>query len=76
VQTTTHQGVGMVKALNRDVPSIEIDHEEIKGLMPGMQMEFHVKERSLLDGLAVGDRIESTVEQEIGGLKVTAIRRI
>jgi Cu/Ag efflux protein CusF len=76
VQTTSHQGVGVVKALDPKLPSIEIDHEEIKGLMPAMQMDFHVKDKSLLNDLAVGDHIEFTVENGVGGLMITAIRKI
>src|SRR6266550_6714363 len=48
VQTTTYQGVGVVKSVNPKFPSIEIDHQEIKGLMAGMTMEFYVQDKSLL----------------------------
>jgi Cu/Ag efflux protein CusF len=76
VQTTSHRGVGVVKALNPKVPSIEVDHEEIKGFMPAMQMEFHVKDKSLLDGLAPADKIEFTVEYGVGGMKISAIKKL
>lgn len=76
VQTTTYQGVGVVKSVNPKLPSIEIDHQEIKGLMEGMTMEFHVQDRSLLQGLAAGDHIEFNIESGVGGLKITAIRKI
>ncbi len=76
VQTTTYQGVGVVKSVNPKFPSIEIDHQEIKGLMEGMTMEFHVQDRSLLQGLAAGDHIEFNIESGVGGLKITAIRKI
>jgi Cu/Ag efflux protein CusF len=76
VQTTSHRGIGIVKALNPKVPSIELNHEEIKGFMPAMQMEFHVKDKSLLEGLAPEDKIEFTVEYGVGGMKITAIRKI
>ena len=76
VQTTTYQGVGVVKATDVKRPSIEIDHQEIKGLMPAMTMEFYVKDKSLLDGCKAGDRIEFTLENGVGGIKITAIRRL
>ena len=76
VQTKSYRGVGIVKGLNPKVPSIEIDHEEIKDFMPAMQMEFHVKDKSLLDGLVVNDKIEFTVEYGVGGLKITAIKKM
>src|SRR5262245_28584353 len=76
VQTHNYVGVGTVTALDPNVPMIEIDHEDIKGLMPAMQMPFHVKEKSLLDGIKVGDRIEFTVESGASGMGVTAVRKL
>lgn len=75
VQTTSHQGVGIIKSIDLKVPSIEIDHEDIKGLMPAMVMHFYVQDKSLLQGLKVGDKINFTVEQGVSGLKVTAISK-
>jgi len=75
VQTTTYQGKGTVTAINPRLASIEIDHEEIKGLMPAMKMEFYVKDKSLLNGIAVGDQIDFTIENGVGGLKIVAIRK-
>ena len=76
VQTKTYLAVGKVTGLDPKQPAIEIDHGDIKGLMPAMEMEFHVKDKTLLDGISVGDRIEFTVESGIGGLRVTAIRKL
>ena len=75
VQPNTYQGVGVVKALDLKTPAIEIDHEEIVGLMPAMQMEFPVTDGTLLSGLAVNDRIDFTVVERTGEMKVTAIRK-
>ena len=76
VQTTSYKGVGVVKGMDPNLPTIELDHEDIKGLMPAMQMQFHVKDKALLNGLTVGDRIEFTVENGVGGLRVIALRKI
>jgi protein SCO1 len=76
VQTHTYQAVGTLKAIDPKLPVAEIDHEDIPGLMPAMQMQFHVKDRSLLAGLAVGDRIKFTVENGVGGMKITAIQKL
>jgi Cu/Ag efflux protein CusF len=76
VQTTSHRGVGTVMNLKPNVPSIEIKHEDIPDLMPAMQMEFHVKDKSLLDGLEIGNRVEFTVESGVGGLRITALKRL
>ena len=75
VQTNAYQGVGVVKGLNTKLPAIEIDHEEIVGLMPAMQMEFPVTEVSLLSGLAVNDRIDFTIVNGTGEMKITAIKK-
>jgi len=75
VKTNTYVGVGTVKDLDPKVPIIEIDHEDIKGLMPAMQMPFHVKDKGLLEGIKRGDRIEFTVENGVGGMLVTSVRK-
>ena len=74
-QTSSYQAVGVVKAIDPKEPIIEIDHENIPGLMPAMQMQFHVKDRTVMEGLAAGDRVKFTVEHGVGGLKITAISR-
>ena len=75
VQANSYQGVGVVKSLNPKLPAIEIDHEEIVNLMPAMQMEFPVTEASLLNGLAVNDRIDFTIVDNAGEMKITAIKK-
>ena len=75
VQANSYQGVGVVKSLNPKLPAIEIDHEEVVGLMPAMQMEFPVTEASLLNGLAVNDRVDFTVVDEAGQMRITAIKK-
>ena len=77
VQTNTYHGIGVVKALytNPKAPAIEIDHGDIDGLMPAMQMEFPVTDRNLLNGIAVNDRIDFTIETAAGQMKVSAIKK-
>ena len=76
VQTHTYAGVGTIKSINPKLPAIEIDHEDIKGLMPAMQMQFHVKDKTLLEGLAPEDRITFTIENGVGGLNIVAIHKM
>ena len=75
VQTTTYHGVGVVQSIDAKVPSIEIDHGDIKDLMPAMTMEFYVKDSALLNGIKPNDRIDFTLENGVGGLKVTEISK-
>lgn len=75
IQSHQYHGEGVVKAINPKGPAIEIDHGEIKGLMEAMQMEFPVTDANLLNGLAVNDRIDFTVENAVDGMKVVAIKK-
>ncbi len=75
VQTNSYHGVGVVKSVNPKAPAIEIDHQDIEGLMPAMQMEFPVTDANLLNGIAVNDRIDFTIENNAGEMRVTAIKK-
>ena len=75
VQSNQYKAEGVVKAINPKGPAIEIDHGDIEGLMPAMQMEFPVTDANLLNGLAVNDRIDFTVENATDGMKVVAIKK-
>ena len=77
VQTNTYHGAGVVKAVytNPKAPAIEIDHGDIDGLMPAMQMEFPVTDPKLLNGIAVNDRVDFTIETAAGTMKVSAIKK-
>ena len=75
VQANTYNGVGIVKSINPKLPAIEIDHEDIVGLMQAMQMEFPVTDKALLNGIAVNDRIDFTIDNSAGDMKVIAIKK-
>jgi len=75
VQTKSYHAVGIVKSINPKAPAIEIDHQDIDGLMEGMQMEFPVTDASILNGIAVNDHIDFTLEDAAGVLRVTAIKK-
>ena len=77
VQTNSYHGVGVVKHVytNPKAPAIEIDHGDIDGLMPAMQMEFPVTDPHLLDGIAVNDRVDFTIDAAAGQMKVSAIKK-
>ena len=75
VQSNSYHGVGIVKSLNPNAPAIEINHGDIEGLMPAMQMEFPVTDASMLNGISVNDQIDFTIENNAGEMKVTAIKK-
>jgi len=74
VASTTYHGVGVVKNIDPK-GAIEIDHGDIEGLMPAMQMEFPVTDPKLLNGIVVNDRIDFTIEAAKGEMKVSAIKK-
>jgi len=61
VMNKPYPGTGVVAAINRKEGWIEINHEDIKDLMPAMQMEFNVQDKTLLDRVAVGDRVDFAI---------------
>jgi Cu/Ag efflux protein CusF len=56
------RGVGVVTAINPATGSLTINHQEIEGLMPAMEMLFHVDPRTLSDRVKPGDKVEFRVE--------------
>ncbi|HEV7684907.1 MAG TPA: copper-binding protein [Pyrinomonadaceae bacterium] len=70
-----YPGTGVIRIINRKEGWVEIDHEDIKGLMPAMQMEFWVTNRSLLDQVKVGDRVDFVVVETEKGEYVTELKK-
>ncbi len=71
-----YSGKGKVTKINNELGSVELDHEEIVGVMPPMIMEFYVKEKSVLDGLAVGDNVECVLEYKHPSETIVGIKKI
>ena len=69
-------GKGIVTKINLELVSVELDHEAIEGLMPAMRMEFYVREKSELEPLKVGDKVEFVLEDNAGQEKITGIKKI
>ena len=49
-------------AINPETGSLTINHQEIVGLMPPMEMLFEVDPRTLSDGVKPGEKIEFRVD--------------
>lgn len=49
-------------AINPATGSLTINHEDIVGLMPPMEMVFQVEPPTLSEGVKPGDRVEFRVE--------------
>jgi Cu/Ag efflux protein CusF len=70
-----YAGTGEVVIVNRQEGWIEINHEDIPGLMPAMQMEFWVQNKTLLDGVKPGDRVNFTIVETSKGEFLTELKR-
>ena len=75
VMNQPYPATGVVVLINSKEGWIEINHDEIKGLMPAMQMEFWVKDRSLLEKVKAGDQIDFTVVETETGEYLTELKR-
>lgn len=72
----TYNGKGVVTKINLELVSVELNHEEIEGLMPAMIMEFYVRNKSDLEALQVGDKVDFVLEYDQGKETIISIRKI
>ena len=70
-----YECTGVIKSIKADPkdPTIGIEHDEIKGLMPAKTTEFQVPGKGMLEGLKAGDRIRFTLEKWPNTLQITSI---
>lgn len=72
---TTHQAVGVVKEIDAKAGMVTFAHEPVKSLnWPAMSMGFAVKDKALLDKLAVGKKVEFEFVKEGKGYTVTSVK--
>lgn len=57
-----YEARGIVRALQREHSQVLIQHEDIRGLMPAMTMNFDLADRAMLDDLARGQIIRFVLE--------------
>jgi protein SCO1/2 len=70
-----YHGVGVIDSIDRVGAFLQIDHEDIKDLMPAMNMPYHVKDKALLDVAAPGDKVDFWLESTPSGLVVVRIQK-
>lgn len=72
---TTHKAVGVVKEIDAKTGMVTFAHEPVKSLnWPAMSMGFAVKDKALLDKLAVGKKVEFEFVKEGKGYTVTNVK--
>ena len=71
-----YPGKGVVTKINLEGEgSVEMDHEEIKDVMPAMKMEFFVSDKKLLNGLKIGDKVDFTLRYKDHTEKIVDIKK-
>jgi Cu/Ag efflux protein CusF len=75
VEPKYYDGTGTITKINLEIGSVELDHEEIKGLMPEMIMEFYVRDQKQLKALQVGDKVDFVLEDKAGQEMIFSIKK-
>lgn len=70
-----YPGKGKVTKINTDLGSVELDHQEIVGVMPPMIMEFYVKDKSVLGDIKVGDEVDFILEYKHPSETIVEIKK-
>jgi len=66
---------GTVVAIDSASKTVELDHEEIPGVMEAMNMAYAVADPSLLAGLKLGDSVLGKLKAESGNYTITSLSR-
>ena len=66
---------GEIRKIDAEAGKLTLKHEEIKHLdMPGMTMVFTVKDKALLTGLKVGEKVKFKVVNDSGKFVVIDVK--
>jgi cytochrome c-type biogenesis protein len=71
----SYAGRGSVVSIDQQRAKVTLNHEEIRGLMPPMAMEFPVQPAEMLNGLRVGNRVQFTLNLQGGDFIITRIEK-
>jgi protein SCO1/2 len=71
----TYDIQGKVVAIRADKTGVTLDHEDIPGLMKGMQMEFPVSDAKVLEGLEPGDQVLGKLRVDSGKYLITELKK-
>lgn len=74
-ETVTYRAVGTVEELDTEKSKIKIKHEDIQGLMPGMTMNFDVRDKNIFSTVKAGDNVVFWLESNGAKLTVTEIEK-
>lgn len=71
----TYSGLGVVRKTNLKEGWVEIDHEDIAGIMLAMRMIWRVKDGAALKSFRAGDKVSFTVEDSNGSELITELKK-
>lgn len=72
---TTHPATGVVKKIDAQAGVVTFAHEAVPSMnWPAMTMGFQVKDKALLDKLAVGKKVDFEFAQGSKGYEVTSVK--
>lgn len=66
---------GKVTKINNELGSVELDHEDIPGVMAPMRMEFFVKNKAELKPLKIGDQVDFVLEYKHPTETIVSIKK-
>lgn len=66
---------GTVVALDTTKKTIELDHEEIPGVMAAMDMAYSVADAKILAGLKPGDTVRGKLKAQSGDYTITSLAK-
>jgi Cu/Ag efflux protein CusF len=70
-----YEGVGVIEEVDAETATVQINHEEIKGYMPPMSMPYKVKDKSLLEQVKTGDKVDFTIEDGSAGIFLIGMKK-
>lgn len=75
-QESPVSATGVVKQVQAEQSKVKIDHDPIPALgWPKMSMYFRVKDKTVLEGIAAGDKVRFEMEKDAKGLAITRIEK-
>jgi len=66
---------GEVVAVDPDGKKVTLDHEDIPGLMKGMEMEFTVEDPVILQGVEAGNLVQGRLVTKEGNYVITELKK-
>jgi cbb3-type cytochrome c oxidase subunit III len=69
VDKKLYNSTGVIMAIDTNALKVTINHQDIPGYMSAMEMTFSAADKSVIEGLAVGDNVAFNLERT--GMKVT-----